>query len=51
MSLIHSAIEKACLIVTIRRGIYISESNNSPLAFCTLNLLRILQKQVLNVGL
>jgi hypothetical protein len=51
MSLINPAIEKAGLIVTIRRGIYRSESNNSPLALCTLNLLRILQQQVLNMGL
>ena len=51
MSLIHFAVEKACLMVTIRRGIYCCETNNSPLALSTLYLLRILQKQVLNMGL
>jgi hypothetical protein len=51
MILIHPTIEKACLMVTIRRGVYSSETYYSPLALCTLYLLRILQQQVLNVGL
>ena len=51
MRLINLAIQKACLMVTMRRGVYTSEAYNSPLALGTLNLLRILHQQVLNVRL
>jgi hypothetical protein len=51
MRLIHLAIQKACLMVTMRRGVYTGETYNSPLALGTLNLLRILHQQVLNVCL
>lgn len=51
MRLIHLAIQKACLMINMRRGVQTGETYNSPLALCTLDLLRIFHQQVLNVRL